>query len=651
MSADNIIDIEYDLAEGHTPKVIRPIIAHVSSDIYVVAYNNKTEGKNLSVYLKTFNISSNGSIEFTGNQIFDDRESDIGEPNRPSIVKVSDFGSYRILAVAYGVNASNHPSVGIIRTINISYDGNIEFTGEEAYFDDYEGYGPSIIHVAGDLFAIAYRNTSNLGVIKTFNITFNGSITYTGKEFIYDDKTNIKDPNMPSIVKVSDLDSYGVFAIVYGSYIDNTKPAEGIIKTLKIYYSNGTIISTGFEKKFENSDCFNPYTIYHIEDYYIIAYDTLPKANSKGIYITVQIADNGKIISIGKKVTFDEDRCHDPVVLKISERGFAIVYESIAGGSGHPGYLKTFQVEYPSDLYSIGIYKLGSYGMYANPTKVHVNINSNTIDAPIIPNAWNYIVLTYDRNQMKVYVNGLLKNSAPLTEAINITDSNLIIGDLFYGLIDEVGIYDYVLSSLEVYEHFKQFAPIIISNVISSEITYSSANITWDTNIVGDSVVRYGTTTPPTNTESDVSMVTSHSIILTNLLASTTYYYEVESTEEDGITIIDNNGGRYYTFTTENRAPNVPRLPKPNDGRKNVKTTVILSWIGGDEDGDDVTYDVYLDINDPPTTKVSANQSFEFYDPDPDLEFDTKYYWQIIAWDDKGATTSGPIWSFTTRHN
>jgi hypothetical protein len=652
LSPESIIDIEYNIAEGHTPKVIRPMIAHVSGDIFVVAYNNRSENNNLSVHIKTFNISSNGSIEFTGNQIIDNRESNIGEPNRPSIIKVSDFGSYSILAVAYGINSSDHPSVGIIRTINISYDGNIEFTGETANFDDVEGYGPSIIHVAGDLFAIAYRNTSNLGVVKTFNITSDGTITYTGQEFIYDDKTNVIDPNMPSIVKVSDMDSYGVFAIVYGSYIDNTKPAEGIIKTLKIYYSNGTIVSTGFEKKFENSDCFNPYIIYHTEDYYVIAYDTLPKANSKGIYLTIQIADNGKIINIGTKVTFDEDRCHDPCVLKISERGFAIVYESIAGGNGHPGYLKTFQLEYPSDQYSIGIYKLGSYGIYANPTKVYVNINNNTINAPIIPNAWNYIVLTYDQNYIKVYVNGIQKNSAPLTVPINTTNSNLIIGDLFYGLIDEVGIYNYVLSDQEVYEHFKQFAPIIISNVISSEITYNSAKITWDTNIAGDSVVRYGTTIPPTNTESDASMVTSHSIILTNLLASTTYYYQVESTEEDGITIIDNNGGRYYTFTTENRAPNVPRLPKPNDGRKNVKTTVTLSWIGGDEDGDIVTYDVYLEANNPnPTTKVSANQSSEFYNPDPDLNYQTTYYWQIIAWDDKGASTAGPIWSFKTGNN
>jgi len=129
----------------------------------------------------------------------------------------------------------------------------------------------------------------------------------------------------------------------------------------------------------------------------------------------------------------------------------------------------------------------------------------------------------------------------------------------------------------------------------------------------------------------------------------TTYYYEVQSTSSEGYTIIDNNGGRYYTFTTENNLPNIPRKPNPTDNKMNVKTTIVLSWIGGDEDGDDVFYDVYLGTENPPLTLVNSSQSEEFYDPDPDLSTSTTYYWQIIARDVQGATTVGPIWSFETR--
>jgi len=650
LTESSIVDVLYNFAEGNktiNQNLIRPIITNVSNDVYLIAYNSKNISGAINVNLKTFNISSNGTIKYTGYNILDDNDSFIGEPNRPSVVKVCDFESYSIIAIAYGLNIDGYPSVGIIKTLNISHDGNIKFTGEMEKFENIEGYGPSIIRVTDELFAIAYRSTSNLGVVKTYNISSDGSISYTGKQFIFDDKINDKDLNPPSIVKVSDKGTYGVFAIAYGSYTDNTIPATGIIKTINIYSSNGTITGTGFNKIFEYSTCYNPYIIHQSKDYFIIVFDTKPDANSKGKYILIQIEENGDINNIGLPEIFDDDRCQVPIAIKISERVFGIVYESIAGGSGHPGYLKTIQVEFPSDVYSIGIHKLGSYGIYVNPVKAYVNINTITINTSVLANAWNYIVLTYDRQYMKLYVNGILKTTKSMTEAIKITNNNLIFGDLFYGLLDEVGIYDTAFSYQEVQDHFKLFAPIIVYNINSSEISYTSAKITWNSNVPGSSILRFGTTIPPTNEVSNLSRVISHEIILTGLTSQTTYYYEIQSTDEYGNTIIDNNGGRYYTFTTQNLAPNVPRMPNPRDGFGSVKIDAVLKWVGGDEEGDIITYDVYFNKTGIPLTKVSANQSTEYYDPD--LEYDTKYFWQIIAWDNHGASAVGPIWTFSTK--
>ncbi|MFP3880186.1 MAG: IPT/TIG domain-containing protein, partial [Dehalococcoidia bacterium] len=82
------------------------------------------------------------------------------------------------------------------------------------------------------------------------------------------------------------------------------------------------------------------------------------------------------------------------------------------------------------------------------------------------------------------------------------------------------------------------------------DYTSTTAAIYWTTNTTSDSVVRYGTTTPPTQVESDSSDVTTHFIYLTGLTPDTTYYFQVESTDVSG-TSIDDNGGSYYQFTTE----------------------------------------------------------------------------------------------------
>ena len=133
LSENSIVDVVYDFGEGNpNQKNIRPIISHIRDGVYVVAYNSKTMTKNLSIHLKTFTISPNGYVKYTGNMIFDDYESNTGNPNRPSIVKVSEFETYSIFAIAYSINVDYAgPSVGIIRTVNVSYDGS---EGQVLYF-------------------------------------------------------------------------------------------------------------------------------------------------------------------------------------------------------------------------------------------------------------------------------------------------------------------------------------------------------------------------------------------------------------------------------------------------------------------------------------------------------------------------------------
>jgi len=69
------------------------------------------------------------------------------------------------------------------------------------------------------------------------------------------------------------------------------------------------------------------------------------------------------------------------------------------------------------------------------------------------------------------------------------------------------------------------------------------------------------------------------------------------------------------------------------------------------DDTDSVTYDVWLGSHGQ-LQKVVDNQTEVVFDTGC-LEPETLYDWQIIAWDNHGAFTYGPVWSFyhTTKHS
>ena len=101
------------------------------------------------------------------------------------------------------------------------------------------------------------------------------------------------------------------------------------------------------------------------------------------------------------------------------------------------------------------------------------------------------------------------------------------------------------------------------------------------------------------------------------------------------------------TVIMANHPPNTPSNPNPTNGASNVDINADLSWTGGDPDScDTVTYDVYFGTTSPPP-KVVGNQSDTSYNPGT-MNYNTHYYWKIVAWDNHGASTTGLIWEFTT---
>jgi YD repeat-containing protein len=111
--------------------------------------------------------------------------------------------------------------------------------------------------------------------------------------------------------------------------------------------------------------------------------------------------------------------------------------------------------------------------------------------------------------------------------------------------------------------------------------------------------------------------------------------------------------------TSSNHIPNIPTNPSPPNQDSGVPINPLLQWNGGDADGaaDTVTYSIYLDTNQNPTTKigtVTASGSVSpvsFQLPAQSLSTATVYYWKVVPQDSRGATPDSDditIWTFTT---
>jgi len=111
---------------------------------------------------------------------------------------------------------------------------------------------------------------------------------------------------------------------------------------------------------------------------------------------------------------------------------------------------------------------------------------SKTTSAAVVSNEWNYIVLTYDGANVKVYLNGaLVYGPLAFNGNINQPGNNLFIGtytgssENFIGLIDDVRIYNRALSDSEILNAYNTSEDILYGDVDDSgEISAYDAALT-----------------------------------------------------------------------------------------------------------------------------------------------------------------------------
>jgi hypothetical protein len=200
-------------------------------------------------------------------------------------------------------------------------------------------------------------------------------------------------------------------------------------------------------------------------------------------------------------------------------------------------------------------------------------------------------------------------------------------------------------SAIQSFTTLDETAPEI-TNIEVVDITATSARVTWDTNENADSHVWYGLTSAYTDSESNFSLVTSHSILLTSLEHNTTYHFQVFSADAAGNEASSAN----ETFTTDEDGPpgNVFNLSIVE-----ADTALTLVWFNPNDD-DLAGIFVLMCENEYPDGPTDVDCVVVLNDMAEavtvlNLTNGTTYYFGVFAYDEAGQFASGALESGTPR--
>lgn len=315
----SVIDtLEFDTSQGG-----EPYIFHVSGDVYGIAY----AGPGTDGWLATMTIDSSGNI---GNSVVDSLEYDTGNGDVPSVVHVSGD----VYAIAYQGPGTD----GWLATVTIDSSGNIGAgTVDTLEWDNNNGREPSMVHVSGDYYAIAYRGPGNDGWVATVTIDSSGNIgAGTVDSFEFDPSDGFR----PDLEHVSG----DYYAVAYQG-----ANGDGWLATMTIDSSGNIGGSTVDTFEFDTNDASYPDLLYATGDYYFIAYSGVA---GDGFITMIDIATNGQIgAAVLDTLEFDTADAYYPSIVELAAADtYAIAYQS----TGSDGFVTTIELEssssYPTDV-------------------------------------------------------------------------------------------------------------------------------------------------------------------------------------------------------------------------------------------------------------------------------------------------------------
>jgi hypothetical protein len=265
-----------------------------------------------------------GEIE---NAVIDTFEHNTSRGNEPDIIHISGD----VYAIAYRGPGND----GFISTVEIDSAGVI--TGsviDQLEYDTSQGKQPDIIPISGDIYAIAYRGNGDDGWVATVDIDSAGTIANSVVDSF---EFNTSQGVHPAIVNVTG----DVYAIAYQG-----AGSDGFISTVDIDAS-GTITSPVLDAfEYETTNGRNP-DIINIDSNTVAV--TYRGDGGDGFVATFDIGGTGSISAIVDTLEFNTTNGDFSSIIKISGDTHAVAYK----GPGRDGWLSTFDIDSAGTIGSV----------------------------------------------------------------------------------------------------------------------------------------------------------------------------------------------------------------------------------------------------------------------------------------------------------
>jgi hypothetical protein len=126
-------------------------------------------------------------------------------------------------------------------------------------------------------------------------------------------------------------------------------------------------------------------------------------------------------------------------------------------------YFSTYDLAYSPELYGVNF----NYTTQSNDLETSLTTISTITDSN-----WHLATISYDGNNIKIYLDGNLDDSINESRTPGFTENNLIIGDNFTGYLDEFRIYNLALSPEQILNDYYLGYKTLVSQETTAGETY-----------------------------------------------------------------------------------------------------------------------------------------------------------------------------------